>query len=206
MEAFMLHVRSVSQRILVDVSFLAPTVSAEDMCRILKNLGFQELSISPVALARSCVGQSKYRTGVRSDEAPLFVDCSSFTKWLYGQCGLWVPRRPIQQYLSGTFVPLGSVQCGDLIFMSGVNNYYVSEPQYGVGHVGICTGEGTVIHADGEERGIVEEPICAFAPPLAFRGVRRFVKDWSTVKTYGIPRKQEVETIDDIKWKVLSRL
>jgi hypothetical protein len=194
----------VSKRILVDLVGLSLPHTTQEAVVVLERLGFRVLDIKLTELAQSCIGYSRFRRGARIGEAPHTVDCSSFVKWLYAQRGYWLPRRAIQQRIAGTYVPYGSVCEGDLVFVSGYIDRYESDPQDGVGHVGMVTHQGTVIHAGDRTAGVMEVSLEEFAPPTLFRGARRYVSDGAV--TLGVPSKYDVETEDDVRWIILQSL
>lgn len=196
--------RSVGNRLAVDIDSLRLPISIEKILSMLIAKGFKVLNIDVVALARECVNVSKYRRGARLAEAPSVFDCSSFIKWLYGQCGVWLPRRSIQQREFGESIELGEVVSGDVIFVSGHIDYYFDDPSDGVGHVGVATGDNTVIHAANKKIGIAETRLDAFVDKDKFRGARRYIPKHSEIFTLETPIGREVEIADDIKWIILQ--
>ena len=72
---------------------------------------------------------------------------------------MWLSRRTIQQIDLGIAVNPTDVMAGDLVFVTGRINYYQDDPAQGVGHVGIATGEGTVVHAANKREGIIESTL-----------------------------------------------
>lgn len=198
--------RAVRNRCAVHLPSLNLPISEKEALVILETKGFRVLEVNLIALARQCIQTSIYRRGAASTEAPTVVDCSSFIKWLYGQRGIWLPRRSIQQRQLGIPIPIEEVGTGDVIFVSGRINYYHTNPQDGVGHVGIATGEGTVIHAANHNVHVVESPLKDFVGTTKFRGTRRFVPKDQIVLTLEIPPDREVEIADDLRWIVLQSL
>src|ERR1035437_8400891 len=136
--------RAVGGGCAVDISAL-PVPSSEALA-IFSACGFEKLQINLVELARSYVGVSQYRRGARLREAPEVFDCCSFMKYLYGQKGIWLPRRSIQQRAFGGLAE-GDMKAGDLVFCSAFIDYFETDPSDGAGHVGLASGEGTIIHA-----------------------------------------------------------
>lgn len=195
-------------RCAVDFRNLKLPVSRSDALGILLRAGFRVAREDIISLARSCIGKSGYKRGARLKESPGIVDCSSFTQWLYGRCGIEIPRRTIQQHGSGQSLAPGSyIRKGDLIFTAGTRNYYLDNPSRGVGHVAIATGTGTVIHAVNKCKGVKESNI----EPLIygsdkFRGIRRIVDDWDELIVLETPEDRDVRTSDDIRWIVLQNL
>ena len=75
-------------------------------------------------------------------------DCSGFTSAVFADLGVYLPDAPDTQYAYGT---PSSGKAGDLVFFD--------EHGYGISHVGIATGYGTVIHASTYYGAVVETPI-----------------------------------------------
>jgi len=91
------------------------------------------------------------------DDARLYVgtsygayglDCSGFTSAVFADLGVYLPDSPGAQYAYG--VP-SNAKAGDLVFFD--------EAGYGISHVGIATGYGTVIHASTYYGAVVETPM-----------------------------------------------
>ncbi|MBC7981787.1 C40 family peptidase [Candidatus Parcubacteria bacterium] len=169
---------------------------------ILASKGFKVLDVDIIELARERIGNAVYRRGARLHEAPNAFDCSSFMKWIYGQKGIWLPRRSIQQSEVGVKIPLTDIRAGDLIFTKGWINYFRNDPKDGIGHVGMATGEGTVIHAADNLIHLKEVSLEAFVEDDKDAIIRRYF-DEHTI-TFETPHKREVECSDDILWITLS--
>jgi cell wall-associated NlpC family hydrolase len=76
------------------------------------------------------------------------ADCSGFTSQVFAQFGVYLPDDPAAQYNYG--VP-STAEAGDLVFYD--------EHGYGISHVGIATGYGTVLHASTYYGAVVETPM-----------------------------------------------
>lgn len=198
--------RCIGNRCAVDFSSLQLPISRDEALVMLNQLGFRLLDVDVCTLARECIGTSQYRRGARPSEAPGVVDCSSFIKWLYGKRGIWLPRRSIQQRQFGESVDLDQVIHGDVIFVSGFINYYYNDQAQGVGHVGIVTENGTVIHAASKKDNVIETSLDQFIYPAKFRGARRYIPRDAEVLTLEAPLNREVEVADDIRWIILQQL
>jgi len=198
--------RAVGNRCAVILDSLHLPTSREDTLTILNRKGFVLVEVNIVALARQCISTSQYRRGARLFEAPVILDCSSFIKWLYAQRGIWLPRRSIQQRELGEAVNLDELVAGDVVFVSGWIDYYHDAPANGVGHVGIATGDGTVIHAADRKANVVETSLDKFVGKTKFRGARRYIPKGVEVFTLKTPVDREVEIADDIRWIVLQSL
>ena len=76
------------------------------------------------------------------------MTCSGFTSAVFADLGVYLPASPGAQYAFG--VP-SDAKAGDLVFFD--------EHGYGISHVGIATGYGTVIHSSTYYGAVVETPI-----------------------------------------------
>ncbi len=196
---------AAGNRCAVDLGALRLPIGQADAMRLLRQAGFEECRVDLVALARDRVGASRYRRGAAMTEAPDLFDCSGFIKWLFAQRGIWLPRRSIQQFRIGRPVAFDALLPGDLVFSAGSRGYFDEDPASAIGHVGLLTGEGTVIHAADRRRGVAERSF-RIPPSSSFRGARRVIPAGSNVRTLVIPPDREVETSDDIRWIILQRL
>lgn len=198
--------RAVGNRCAVILGSLHLPISRQQTLAILNHKGFVLVEVDIITLARQCIGTSLYRRGAHFSEAPAVVDCSSFIKWLYAQRGVWLPRRSIQQRELGDPVDLDELVSGDIIFVSGRIDYYHDDPANGVGHVGIVTGDETVIHAANKKANVVETSLDKFVGKTKFRGARRYIPIDMEVLTFKTPTEREVEIADDFRWIVLQSL
>ncbi len=197
--------RAVGSRCALDFDELT-SEAREHAHEMLVSLGFVKVDADPVDLARSRVGHSRFVKRVFPARAPHEVNCSSFMKWVFGRCGIWLPCLAVQQREMGQMVAPEEMAAGDLIFVTARFNLYQDDPRDGLGHVGIVTGQRTVIHAKGATSGVVEEKVERFLAPTRFRGLRRLVAPGHRVVTYEIPDSAFVETSDDIKWIIIMNL
>ncbi len=69
------------------------------------------------------------------------IDCSGFTQLVFAFLGKVVPRDASQQIKTGTLVNFLDAQAGDLAFFQNDSGKII--------HVGILTGQGTILHAHG---------------------------------------------------------
>lgn len=114
--------------------------------------------LSAVSLVLPAEEAAAYDTGQAAvDEAYGWIgtpygaygaDCSGFTSLVYGELGIYLPDDPAAQYSYGT---PSEAAAGDLVFFD--------ESGYGISHVGIATGYGTVIHASTYYGEVVETSI-----------------------------------------------
>lgn len=72
------------------------------------------------------------------------IDCSGLTQVCFKAKGIWLPRDASQQVTCGTEVCLCDVQRDDLAFFRNAEGRII--------HVGICMGDGHIIHASGQVR------------------------------------------------------
>jgi cell wall-associated NlpC family hydrolase len=99
-----------------------------------------------VAAARGAIGTPYAYAG----NGPASYDCSGLTVFAMRQAGISLPRTSYGQYGVGTLVERSSVAAGDLVFFDTDGS--------GASHVGIATGNATVISATAS-RGVVEHSI-----------------------------------------------
>ena len=197
--------RAVGKLCAIALEEMGLPISREEALTILKRKGFEALSLSVVSLARQQIGLSQYRCGAPMSKAPAVVDCSGLVKWLYAQIGLWLPRRAIQQRDYGRLVTPHRPIAGDLIFASGANDYYDHDPADGVGHVGLATGDDTVIHVTSGTN-VIEAPLLEYVEETRLRGIRRYLLTGTETLTLQVPEGLEIETADDIRWIILQSL
>ncbi len=201
----MTEYRAADNLCAVDLSSLKLPVSDFDALKILEILGFSIEKTNISRLAWQCIGRSEYELGAHPNNAPHSVDCSSFTRWLYSQRGIWIPRLSIQQRSFGTKVDISEIRPDDLVFTrSGCGNYFEDDPLDNVGHVGVYIGNG-VVHAHSKRYHVVLESLGTFAKS-GFRGVRRYIPAKSSALTLRIPKDLLVESSDDIRWIILRNL
>ncbi len=76
------------------------------------------------------------------------IDCSGYTQMVFAFLGIDLSRDASQQVNQGKEVEFKEIQAGDLAFFSNAAGKVI--------HVGILTGQGTILHAHGK---VVEDPI-----------------------------------------------
>lgn len=72
------------------------------------------------------------------------IDCSGLSQVCFKALGIWLPRDASQQVTCGNEVCQCDVQRDDLAFFQN--------PEGRVIHVGICMGDGRIVHASGQVR------------------------------------------------------
>lgn len=95
-----------------------------------------------IEIAKQFIGGG-YKFGATLNEAPRLFDCSSYTKYVFGQKGVKIPRTSREQAGLGTAVGATSLKQGDLLFFQSPTLYSDGR----VGHVGIYIEGGHMIHA-----------------------------------------------------------
>lgn len=145
----------------------------------------EQLSRDPRSLvireARRLIGQATYRLAARLEEAPEIVNCMTLLAHSYRVIGLELAAARFEEQLAqGKAIDLNQLEPGDLIYTAGSQAYY-DHPEYcGIGHVGLATGEGTVVHAtrrvrQGRVGGVYEDPLTTFIAAGAFKVARRLL-------------------------------
>ena len=77
-------------------------------------------------------------------------DCSGFTKKIYGQSGIKIPRHSTRQAKVGTYVEYENLERGDMVFFD------TERKETGtVNHVGIYLEDGKFIHASSGNKKVV---------------------------------------------------
>lgn len=129
---------------------------------------------------RSLIGSSRYVFGAEPHEAPDVVSCQTFVWWLYGESGITIPHLISAQIQLGSCVrTFQEGKCGDLVFARGLTYNFTDEGRArdGVGHVGVLTARGTVLHASSRARTVTEESLeCFLVRRDRFRGIYRILK------------------------------
>lgn len=71
---------------------------------------------------------------------PASFDCSGFTRFVYAEHNISIPRTSVSQSTAGTLVSTADMQKGDLLI-------FVDTYKAGISHVGIYIGDNQFIHA-----------------------------------------------------------
>jgi len=100
-----------------------------------------------ISVAKTKLGK-KYVWGASGTKNT--YDCSSFTKYVYRNFDITIPRTSIRQSKHGTYIKRSDLQKGDLIFFD------TSKRKKGyVNHVGIYLGNNKFIHASSAKKKVV---------------------------------------------------
>ena len=111
-------------------------------------------------VARSLIG-TPYKYAAKPEDIPQYLDCSSFTQYIYQQIGIQLERSTLLQATQGTEIQsLNQSEIGDLLFFRGSKGHYddklFPKKEIYIGHVAIYTGNNMAIHATSP-KGVVEE-------------------------------------------------
>lgn len=120
---------------------------------LLSQLAARTRRQESAALARQAVEFARAQVGkpyVWGAAGPGSYDCSGLTQAAWKAAGVTLPRVTTDQLAAGTTVPLADAQPGDLVF------FRVHDE---VGHVGVHTGDGMMIHAPKPGAHVREESI-----------------------------------------------
>lgn len=113
-------------------------------------------------IAKSFIG-TPYRWGGTTPKA---FDCSGFTRYVYSQLGVKIPRTARQQYKAGQVVNSGQLEPGDLVFFDIMKGY--------VSHVGMYLGAKQFIHASTPKKGVRVDRLDTAYYKKYFVGARRY--------------------------------
>ncbi len=110
-----------------------------------------------LAFAREQIG----KPCVWGATGPDSYDCSSLTQGAWRAAGVTLPRAAHEQALAGTPVPLATIEPGDLVLFFDDDR-----------HVGVCTGDGMMVHAPGPGSYIREESVYGAGESAIHRVIR----------------------------------
>ena len=109
----------------------------------LETMDCSEIRRAICELAKGCVNNVPYKWGASSLDKSIGTDCSGFTKALYAQFGIDLPRKSYTQGQNGVKVSREAARPGDLMVWN-------HKPGDDTGHVAIYIGNGMAIHAPGK--------------------------------------------------------
>ncbi|WP_134686604.1 C40 family peptidase [Brevibacillus migulae] len=96
-------------------------------------------------------------------------DCSGFTSYVMAKLGVKIPRTSEEQFASGEEVPFEKAVPGDLLFYDALQRGTVS-------HVALYLGNGTMVHANGDQ--VRFEKVENMNKLYPFYGVKRYL-NWN---------------------------
>jgi len=101
---------------------------------------------------------------------PSGFDCSGFTRYVYGNCGISIPRVAADQAKSGVYVDKSALMRGDLVFFdtNGGRSY--------INHVGIYIGNGQFIHASSGSGQVVISTLMSGFYANTYMTARRVIR------------------------------
>ena len=100
-------------------------------------------------------------------------DCSGFTRWVYSQNGIQLPRSSKEQFQVGRPVDVAELKPGDLLM-------YKRGSRGSGTHIGIYVGDGKYIHSPSKGKTVMEAAAFDGRGNLKFMGARRVFEDPSS--------------------------
>jgi len=89
-----------------------------------------------------------YDENARVEDAPARFSATSLVVWSYATLGIELEDDILALYVAGERIIGSDLWSGDLLFRTGRRDRFPDgRSRYGIGHVGLYTGEGTVVHA-----------------------------------------------------------
>jgi len=199
---------SVNNKITVDFRKFDLPISQSQALKILHQHGFEFLTVDLVSQARQLIGVSKYKLDAPRSAAPSMVNCSSLMEYLFGLRGVELPPLSVYQAACGESMHLEHVGAEDLVFTPhGRNkNLYLENPDTTIGHVGMVTGDDTIIHAIPRQ-GIVEESTETFLGGKRKKyWARRIIPKDDAIISLSCPENLQIRSQIDIWWLLMRTL
>jgi cell wall-associated NlpC family hydrolase len=97
-------------------------------------------------------------------------DCGGYTQYVYGEFGIKLPKRAIEQFKLGTHIEAPARQAGDLVFFAS------PDPRASL-HVGIYEGDGWFLHAAGRRSNVTRSRLDDSKYVKRFLGTRRLISN-----------------------------
>lgn len=181
---------------------LGMEIDEKAIADIFKRLNFEAKKISQpkeiLKLSQKSMGRPYKYGASTSQDAPKLFDCSSFTRYLYWNIGMLIPRISVEQFLYGEPIEKEDLKIGDLAFTKGGKPYHYKETPKGVGHVGVYVGNGKIVHASGNRKKVVKDSLAAFCKK-DFRGFRRIADLSEDIYLVDIPSyRRDVKLKEDV--------
>ena len=124
------------------------------------------ITLSCIELARNQIGIAKYDWFEENSNQLVTVNCYTFIQEIFAQHDIPLPQNLLGQLQAGEIVQ-PPYEKGSLIFTKG--------PWEGLGHNGLLTDIGSVIHASKEAGTVVEESLANFLCTRKFKCVVRII-------------------------------
>lgn len=122
-----------------------------------------------IALARSRIGNTRYKIDATLEDAPSVVNCYRFVQWLWWHLfGIALPEHQLA-WDGAMVVGMDALVIGDLVF---ARRWRMKPDDFG--HVGIVSSPHTVIHASFRTGTVTEDPLDLFLEK-GLLGARRIV-------------------------------
>lgn len=197
---------AIGDRVAVDLVHMGLPIPSEEAVRILMDFGFSFHELRIIEDMREQTSVVEYSSDARMRDAPQHADCSGIIKWSFARSGIGIPRRSIQQRdCMGQRIHDAQIRPYDLVFRTRPsNNYFRTDPNDEVGHVGLVTHARTVLHLSPQ--GLCEEALEDFMSAHTFRGVTRIIPRPLSTMVLGIPPDHDIESSDDVMWLILRQL
>lgn len=109
-----------------------------------------------------------YQYGASISTTRVF-DCSSFTKRVYAQKGIYLPRTSKDQAKRGYYVAKRNLKKGDLVFFS------TSSSRGKIAHVAIYAGNGNILHTYKKGIGVTMSKLNATFWKNHYKTARRVI-------------------------------
>lgn len=197
------------EALLQELGILSADNPQKNRAHLLKVLieeeGFHRIETDPVREARDCLGAS-FNARALLAEAPEKFNCSSLMAYVYGRCGIRLPRYALSQFLRdpGVSVDFAPIFPGDLIFTGGPTEYWIHNDEQHIGHVGIATENRTIIHAVPGQ-GVIEESLNDFFAGRDFSGKRRIIPREGGLLILEAPPENEADCSEAYLLKIFGR-
>lgn len=125
---------------------------------------WEEKANAIIATGKKYIG-TPYLYGASTSQTDAF-DCSSFTKRVFQENGITLPRASVEQAKSGTTVSLSNMRKGDLIFFD-------TDYDGVINHVGIAINSSSMIHC-GSSTGVTISSLNSYWNPRITKVTRVF--------------------------------
>lgn len=128
-----------------------------------------------VTLANAYMGRPYVSPG---SSPPTSFDCSSFTRYIYGQCGKSINTQAYTQYNQASkFYDVSLAQPGDLVFFQDTRQdgeLRIANDGKNITHVGIYIGNNQFIHASSGKGKVVKSSLSSSYYTTHFAAFGRF--------------------------------